>query len=390
MTQLDSEAIIETALSTIEFPDPDTETFRSNLDLLVDCINKEAGLLPEAIAGVQAQLSVPLKNRMEVSHWVGAHPDIANEQIEQPIFLTGLPRSGTTYFQFLFDADPSMRMLRYWEGRRPCPPPGVDPTSGRERIVEFEAAAAAMKDDPLRSEISKIHLSDVEGPEECVMIMDQTFGNVGHYWTYRVPSYFARCLDTVDLRACYEFHKLELQLLQWKSVPRRWVLKWPCHLVGLDELLAVYPDASFVVTHRDPVQALASNCSLSNLLRRFTSKSVDQHELGQQMKDMIRIYLDRLVDFDQRFEGRIAHVDYYTAVDQPEKAMAGAFAALGIEMTSAVEASIVAWRAENPPGKRGTHEYSLGDYGLDADEVAEEYAFYIDRFDVPSENRARR
>ncbi len=142
------------------------------------------------------------------------------------------------------------------------------------------------------------------------------------------------------------------------------------------------------MTHRDPVQALASNCSLSALLRRFTASSVDLHELGSQMRDMIRVYLERLVRFDDRFGGRIAHVDYYTAVDQPERAMADAFGQLGLEMSSDVEARVVAWRAENPPGKRGSHDYSLSDYGLDPDEVAEEYAFYIDRFDIPSESAA--
>jgi Sulfotransferase family len=389
MTELDADAVVDAALAMTEVPDPDVVTFRDNLDLLVDCINAEAGLLPQSVAGVQRQLTLPLKNRIEVTHWAGRHADIADEPIEQPIFLTGLPRSGTTYFQWLFDADPSMRMLRYWESRRPCPPPAVDPESARRRIEECKAEAAEGRNDPLRSEIAKIHLSAVEGPEECVMLIEPTFANVGNYWTYRVPTYFARCVDTVDLAAVYGYHKLSLQLLQWKAEPRRWVLKWPCHLVALDALLAVYPDASFVVTHRDPVQALASNCSLAALLRRFTARSVDLPELGQQMKDMIHTYLRRLVEFDERFEGRVAHVDYYTAVDEPEIAMADAFEALGLEMTPDVEASVVAWREENPPGKRGTHEYALDDYGLDADEVAEEYAFYIERFAIPAEGRPR-
>jgi hypothetical protein len=280
-----------------------------------------------------------------------------------------------------------MRMLRHWEGERPCPPPGADPESARRRIAESTEASRRRQDDQLRSEIAKIHLIDVEGPEECVAIIDQTFGNVGNYWTFSIPTYFARCLDTVDLCACYRHHKRVLQLLQWRSDPRRWVLKWPCHLVALDELLDVYPDASFVVTHRDPVQALASNCSLSALLRRATSDSVDLHEIGRQMKDMIGTYLRRLVDFDERFAatGRIVHVDYSRAVETPEVVMTEVFDALDLELTPTVRESIVTWRRDNPPGKRGTHVYSLDDYGLDAGEVAEEYGFYIERFEVPAE-----
>jgi hypothetical protein len=281
-------------------------------------------------------------------------------------------------------------MLRHWEGDRPCPPPAFDPESARRRLEHAHEQFRRDQQDELRSEIAKIHLMDPDGPEECLALIDQTFGNVGHYWTYRVPTYFARCLDTVDMGACYAHHKLVLQLLQWKAERKRWVLKWPCHLVALSALLEVYPDASFVVTHRDPVQALASNCSLSALLRRFTAERVDLRELGREMKDMILTYLQRLVDFDEQFggTGRIAHVDYTTVVEQPETVMTEVFEQLGLEMTSTVRESITAWRRDNPPGKRGSHDYALDDYGLDAREVAEEYAFYIDRFDVPAEDTA--
>jgi hypothetical protein len=381
--------ITATAVEMADVSDPDLEPFRSNLDLLVDCINSEADLSPTGVLTTQAQLALPLRNRIEVSEWVRSHPEIEDEPIERPLFLTGLPRSGTTYFQYLFDPEPSMRMLRHWEGDRPCPPPAFDPESARRRIDEATVQARKLRDDGFRAELAKMHLMDIDGPQECVAIIDQTFGNVGNYWTYRIPSYFARCLDTVDLRACYEHHKRVLQLLQWRAEPKRWVLKWPCHLVALDQLIAVYPDASFVMTHRDPVQALASNCSLAALLRRATAERVDAHEIGQQMKDMIRTHLERLVDFDERFDGteRIAHVDYTTVVERPETVMTEVFDTLGIEMTRTVRDSIVAWRRDNPPGKRGTHAYQLDDYGLDAGAVAAEYGFYIDRFDVPTSAR---
>jgi hypothetical protein len=387
MSPLELDVILDRAARMAEAVDPDLAPFRANLALLVDCINNEARLTATGAAGTAGQLTLPLRNRIEVTDWLRRHPEIEKEPIERPLFLTGLPRSGTTYFQYLFDPEPSTRMLRRWEGQRPCPPPGADPESARSRIAASTEAERQTESGSLHSEIAKIHLTDAEGPEECVAIMDQTFGNVGNYWTYRIPTYFARCLDTVDLRACYAHHKRVLQLLQWQADPKRWVLKWPCHLVALDELLDVYPDAAFVVTHRDPVQALASNCSLSALLRRATSDPVDPVEIGRQMKDMIGTYLRRLVDFDQRFRatGRIAHVDYSRAVQTPEVVMAEVFSTLGLDMTPTVQESIVTWRRDNPPGKRGTHSYALEDYGLDARQVAKEYAFYTDLFDVPAE-----
>jgi hypothetical protein len=387
VADVDVNAIFETAVTMADVQDPDLEPFQSNLELLVECINAEAGLTPDGAAGAQVALALPLRNRIEVSDWIRRYPKIADEPVEAPLVLTGLPRSGTTYFQYLFDPEPSMRMLRHWEGDRPCPPPAFDPDSARRRLEQAQEQFRRDHEDELRSEIAKIHLMDPDGPEECLAIIDQTFGNVGHYWTYGVPTYFARCLDTVDLGACYAHHKLVLQLLQWKAEPKRWVMKWPCHLVALPELVDLYPDASFVITHRDPVQALASNCSLSALLRRFTAEQVDLYQIGRQMKDMILTYLRRLVVFDEQFgdTGRIAHVDYATVVEQPETVMTDVFEQLGLEMTPTVKDSIVAWRRDNPPGKRGMHDYALDDYGLEAREVAEEYAFYIDRFDVPAE-----
>ena len=389
MAELSMEAVIADAVAMADVAHPDLAPFRANLELLIGCINAEAQLRPEVLPAIQKQLAQPLRNRLEVSDWVRRYPEIRAEKIARPIFVIGMPRSGTTYFQYLFDAEPTMRMLRYWEGRQPCPPPGFDPASIQPRIAACAAQKAAIRSDTLSSKLAQIHLSDADGPEECLGMLDQTFANVGHFWTYRVPGYFARCLDGVDLRAAYEHHKLVLQLLQWRGERRRWVLKWPCHLVALPQLLEAYPDASFVATHRDPVQALASNCSLAAMLRRGTAQAVDLHEVGQQMQTMILIYLQRLVAFDQNFTGKIAHVDYATAVERPEAAVAQAFAALDIEMTPAFTQSIVNWRRDNPPGKRGTHDYALADYGLDARQIAEEYAFYIDRFAIPMDQGAQ-
>ena len=122
------------------------------------------------------------------------------------------------------------------------------------------------------------------------------------------------------------------------------------------------------------------------------SEGVDRREIGRQMKDMILRYIERLVAFDRRHEGqgRLVHVDYRRVVDEPDVVMTEVFAALGLEMTPVVRESIAQWRRENPPGKRGVHEYTLEEYGLDASEVAEEYGFYTDRFSIPAEGTASR
>lgn len=386
---ISAQAIVEKAQALSPVADPTPELFADNLDLLVDAINAEAQLSEQGAAACTWMLALAQRKRIEVSHWCEQEPGIAEQGIERPIFLTGLPRSGTTYFQYLFDREPSLRMMRTWEGDSPCPPPAADPASAAQRQTRCAEEHRARRQQDGGAHDS-FHLSDPDGPQECVMILDQTFGNAGHYWTLRVPGYFDRLLEAVDLAQCYAHHKRVLQTLQWQAPAPRWALKWPCHLLALNEIRHVYPDAALVVTHRDPVAVLASNCSYSTFLRSKFSDRVDRCEVGQQMKDLVGRHIRALVDFDanRTDDVSIAHVDYNQVVADPEAAMVDVYRSLDLELTPAVRQSIGTWRAENPPGKRGVHAYDLSDYGLDAREVAEEFAFYIERFDLAGKVRA--
>ncbi|RZJ97962.1 MAG: sulfotransferase [Novosphingobium sp.] len=389
LPMLSTAAIVAQAQAMSPVADPTPGLFVRNLDLLVSSLNEEARLSERGVAACNGMLALAERKRIEVSHWCATEPEIVRQPVDRPVFLTGLPRSGTTYFQYLFDREPSFRMMRTWEGESPCPPPAVDSASAARRQAQCAEQHRQRRQNDGGAHDS-FHLSDPDGPQECVMIMDQTFGNAGHYWTFRVPSYFDRVLDTIDLTACYAHHKRVLKTLQWQAPPSRWALKWPCHLLALDEIRQVFPDAAMVVTHRDPVAVLASNCSYATFLRGMFSDEVDRAELGRQMKDLVSRHIRALVDFDaNRADGvTIAHVDYQQVVADPEAAMVDVYRSLDLELTPAVRQSIANWRAENPPGKRGIHRYDLSDYGLNIDEVAEEFAFYTERFDLADKLRA--
>jgi hypothetical protein len=241
--------------------------------------------------------------------------------------------------------------------------------------------------------LDAVHLSDVDGPQECLAILDQTFVNPGLLWTMSIPGYLRFLREDADLRAAYEHHAQVLRLLQQGAERRRWALKWPCHLLALDAIVAVHPDARFVVTHRDPVQALASNCSLARLVRSGTSPNAAPERIGRDMLDLVRSHVDELVRFDEQQAASgaspLVHVDYYRLVDEPGAVMPSVFEALDLAWTPDVEDAIARWRADNPQGRRGTHEYSLEEYGLDREQVAEAFAEYIDRFQVPDEASRR-
>jgi hypothetical protein len=280
-------------------------------------------------------------------------------------------------------------MLRTWEGDRPCPPPALDPASARQRR---EASAERLRRTRTATggKLDALHLADVDGPQECLAILDQTFVNPGLLWTMSVPGYLRYLLTTADLRAAYEHHAAVLRLLQVGAPARRWALKWPCHLLALDVMAAVHPGARFVVTHRDPVQALASNCSLTHALRAGTSPYADREAIGRDMLELVRQHIERLVAFDvaQSAAGHdsLVHVDYQSLVDTPHEVMAGVFDALGLEWSPTVERRVRDWRTANPKGKRGTHHYRLDEYGLDRATVAEAFGEYIERYSIRSED----
>ncbi|HLM18497.1 MAG TPA: sulfotransferase [Acidimicrobiia bacterium] len=381
--------IVARASSLTDVTDAAPHHFLDNLTAVVDALNHEAALTDEGLQGILGQLVPALRNRIEVDAYVAERPEVDESPLPAPIFLTGLPRSGTTYFQYLFDQDPRLRMLRTWEGDRPSPPPALDPESAARRHAQSVENARIMRE-LTGGKIDAFHLTDVDGPQECLAILDQTFVNPGLLWTMSVFGYLEYLLHEADLREAYDYHARVLRLLQQGAPERRWALKWPCHLLALEAIAAVHPDATFVVTHRDPVQALASNCSLTNMLRAGTSPHADPEHIGRDMLELVRQHVDRLVAFDVEQEklgsGRLVHVDYYQLVDDPAVVMPAVFEAVDLEWTAEVDERVRTWREANPKGKRGTHEYDLTDYGLEREAVAEAFAPYTERFGIPSES----
>jgi hypothetical protein len=155
----------------------------------------------------------------------------------------------------------------------------------------------------------------------------------------------------------------------------------------MDAILAVHPDARFVMTHRDPVQTLASICKLTHGLRGIRYDApIDPQRVGQQMLRFIRHHIDRILAFARTPAGaRVIHVDYYRAIDNPAAVMREVHAALGLDTPAEVQAAVADWHHRNPKGARGSNPYALATYGLDADAVAAQFADYLQHFDIPRE-----
>jgi hypothetical protein len=378
------------ARSLADFDDSEAHRFDPNLEALADSLNREGDLPESGALETHAEFVNAMANRLLTLRWVADHPDILDEPIERPIFLTGLPRSGTTFFQQLFDRNRDLRLIKTWETISPCPPPAVDPESRKRRI-----AAVRAHDDGLREKIDEfdaIHLRDPEGAEECHNFLAQSFSAIGFHNYMNVPSYSDYLFSELDLEAAYRVHKRQLQLLQWRSPRRRWALKYPNHIIAMPEILRVHPDAHFVLTHRDPVQTLASLCRLTAAFRVPRMRHVRREEIGTQMFDFIARHLDRLMEFATSGEGRkrIINVDYYRLVAAPADVLAEAYDGLDMKMSESVRLDVERWREANPKGKRGASPYALEEFGLSDGEVAERFSPYIDHFSVARETEGVR
>ncbi|CAN7519188.1 sulfotransferase [Phenylobacterium sp. LjRoot219] len=380
---LDAAAIIAEAEAKVGVADTDAGV-RGNLERLIASLNRDFPASPEGAEMIRTMLQNDTVNRLEGLKWLRDHPEIADEPIAAPVFLMGLPRSGTTYFQYLFDRDRRFRLIRTWESMMPSPPPGFDPASVEARR---EAWREIQKKRGHFEGFEALHLYDEDGSDECHAFMEQSFGAAGLHNLYRVPEYFDYLLDELDLAQTYRIHKRQLQLLQWRSEPRPWALKYPNHVIGMNEILQVYPDARFVMTHRDPLQTLASISKMTFNLRGMRAAGpVDMHQVGRDMLHFVSRHIDRIMAFDAQPEGRrVVHVDYYALVADPVGEMRKIHQGLGIGTPDDVAKTVGDWHAANPKNARGRNEYSLEQYGLDASVVAEQFGDYIRRFAIPSE-----
>lgn len=380
---LDAGSILEEAERKVGIADPDAFV-RDNLERLVAALGETFPMSDEGQAHVRDMLMLDSVNRLESAKWLRDVPEIGEEPIEAPVFLMGLPRSGTTYFQYLFDRDPRFRLIRTWESIMPSPPPGSDPasiTARRAAWVEMQRARGHFEG------FEALHLYDEDGSDECHAFLEQSYGAAGLNNLYRVPGYFDYLLDEADLAGTYRVHKRQLQALQWRGERKAWALKYPNHVLAMDAILGVYPDARMVMTHRDPVQTLASICKMTAGLRGMRSAGlVNPHEVGRDMLHFIARHIERIMAFDAGPDGeRVVHVDYYALVADPVREMRAIHRALGIETPTAVAEAVAAWQAANPKNARGRNEYALAQYGLDDAAVAERFAPYMRRFAIPRE-----
>ena len=224
---------------------------REGLERLVASMNEEGDLTETGEMMQRIRLGAHLTARLRVEQTYKEHPEISEQVVEGPVFVIGLPRTGTTALSQLVAADPQFRSLRLWESAAPVPPPEAATQHTDPRIAEAEAGLAMMNEAfPL---MQTMYHSEATTATECQDLMGMSFRTAHFDGSARVPSYMAWVIDC-DMRGTYEYHRRVLRLLQWHCPPRLWHLKTPVHMFALDALVEAYPNARFLWSHRDPAQ----------------------------------------------------------------------------------------------------------------------------------------
>ena len=377
-----ADELIEQAQKAIGLERFDSDSFREGLEVLVGDLNRDER--PDALfERHRATIVATLANRLKTTAYLEEHPELLQRPVERPVFVFGIPRTGTTLLSNLLAADPTRRSPLTWEIDDPVPPPTRatlynDPRALARLETERQMLAA-------RPDAGKYYRGSAIYPNECMFFMMQDFKALIWDSRGRLPAYRDYLFHQADVTSTYRYHKRYLQLLQ-SQAPGTWNLKMPSHALFLETLLKVYPDARLVWTHRDPLTATGSLCSLISLSHMGFRGKIDAQWLGENYSWQAAEHANRIMDSrDQLGEDRIIDVHYGDLMREPIATMRKVYRALGDDFTPAAKAGMQAWIDDNPQDKFGRHEYKLAQFGLSPEKVLPLFERYLSHYDVERE-----
>ena len=375
-----AQAAAETGLD--DFGDP---AFLERLDVLCAALLTEAQLDARGVAGQHGLIVGLLRNRLLIEDAIRRHPEITEVEIERPVVICGLPRTGTTHLHNLMSADPALRSLPYGESLEPVLAEGDRPAAGQADPRRSRTEQAVWMINTAMPEFRRMHEMTVDHVHEEIQLLAIDFSTMLFETTAPMPSWRDYYLGH-DQRPSYAYLKRVLQVLQWSRGGTRWVLKSPQHLEQFPALYDTFPDATFVVTHRDPVSVTASMTTMLAYGARMSRDHVDLENIGRYWAARLETMLRRCVDerdvlpAEQSIDVRF---DEFMADDL---AMVGRIYALaGQPLTDDGLAAMAAFMAEHPRGRYGSVRYDLGRFGLDPAERRRALGFYVERFAVTPE-----
>jgi hypothetical protein len=353
------------------------DTFREGLEQLVGSLRGEACLNAAGEFTLRALIIKLLANRLQIEDWYRRHPEIDAERIERPLFGLGLPRTGSTALSSLLAEDPAARSLRVWESGEPCPPPAT--VAGPDPRIARAQEQARLRDE-MAPRMAALVPSTPTGPMECQDLMALDFKSQYFQAFAHVPSYAAWLVDA-DLTPTYQYERRALKLLQWGAPTRPWRLKCPTHLLFLDHLDRAFPDARFVMTHRDPAEVMVSVADVYAEVGRMFSDDIDLHYLGALNIEQWSMAMRRALVFrDAGHEHQFFDMDHRAVQRDPVGEVRRLYAWLGEPVTPEFETGMRRWWRENAESREQNVHPDPAEFGIDLEQVRPLFADYIARF----------
>lgn len=374
-------ALMAEAQESVGAQDFGNPKFIRGLKMLAASINDEAQLTAAGMAAQRQRIAGLLANRLRVEQALAEHSDIRQQAITSPIVIVGLPRTGSTMTHRLLASDPAHTAMLWWEGRHPAMLPGERRGEPHQRRAlgkaEVEAVMAASP------EAMDIHPWDFAGADEEVLLLEHSFHSSVPESFMRLPSY-SSWVEAQDHVPVYQDLLALLQYLQWQTPGRadkRWVLKSPHHLGYLDALLAVFPDARIIQTHRDPMQTVPSFCSMCANLAKPLTHQPDMRAIGAHWAHKLSRNLNACMDVSARRPRNFLHLHFREMVRDPIAQMTRVYEFAGERFGARAAAAMRAYR-EDDAHHADAHSYSLADYGLQEADIDRLFGAYVARFQL--------
>jgi hypothetical protein len=368
----------------------DSESWRDGLQIILDELNTSPAFTPNGRSTVVSDAASALSRRLRVHDYVLTHPAVLDAPVQRPLFVLGMPRTGTTVISYLLDQDPARRSLLHWECVHPVPPASGDTLRTDPRCLALLEEQRIILERVKAGKIAIPHWEDADGPTEDMFIHNQDFKGLVWDSYLSTPRYAEWLCAEADVSSAYQYQMRYLQVLQ-STAPGIWSLKMPSHAVHIDALLQVFPDARFIWAHRDPYRATGSLANLWKLPkgRVLRPEAIEPKAMGRNAMAQMRYHVERPLRARERIgDDRFFHMYYHEMMRDPLDVMHRIYDWAGDPLTADVEAAMRAWLDDHPQDRLGVNSYCLDQYGLTVDELHPVFAEYLDTFDIELEATA--